>query len=211
MIAGQIEAVASRHRDPGRQDRHAGVVGDHRHDRRHLARHRAWPARCRWWSIRCARRCTATRCCTRARWIRFGPTVSARHAGDAQPRRGAPARRHRGRRRRQSSARRPGPCTRSARSGRWSRAGTCGRRRTAPTCCSTAPTSTSSTRTRIDTGNDHGAGDTLAAAVASALAHGYTVPDAVAFGKRWVTECLRAAYPLGHGHGPVSALFRLES
>ena len=25
-----------------------------------------------------------------------------------------------------------------------------------------------------------------------------------------MTECLRAAYPLGHGHGPVSALFRLE-
>jgi hydroxymethylpyrimidine/phosphomethylpyrimidine kinase len=65
--------------------------------------------------------------------------------------------------------------------------------------------------TRIDTGNDHGAGDTLAAAVASALAHGYTVPDAVALGKHWVTECLRAAYPLGHGHGPVSALFRLQS
>ena len=65
--------------------------------------------------------------------------------------------------------------------------------------------------TRIDTGHDHGAGDTLAAAVAAALAHGYTVPDAVAFGKRWVTECLRAAYPLGHGHGPVSALFRLNT
>lgn len=64
--------------------------------------------------------------------------------------------------------------------------------------------------TRIDTGHDHGAGDTLAAAVASALAHGYRMPDAVAFGKRWVTECLRAAYPLGHGHGPVSALFRLR-
>lgn len=63
---------------------------------------------------------------------------------------------------------------------------------------------------RVDTGHDHGAGDTLAAAVASALAHGYDVPDAVAFGKRWVTECLRAAYPLGHGHGPVSALFRLS-
>lgn len=65
--------------------------------------------------------------------------------------------------------------------------------------------------TRIDTGHDHGAGDTLAAAVASGLAHGYSVPDAVAFGKRWVTECLRAAYPLGHGHGPVSALFRLTT
>ncbi|GAB5900650.1 MULTISPECIES: bifunctional hydroxymethylpyrimidine kinase/phosphomethylpyrimidine kinase [Mycolicibacterium] len=64
---------------------------------------------------------------------------------------------------------------------------------------------------RIDTGHDHGAGDTLAAATASALAHGCSVPDAVAFAKQWVTECLRAAYPLGHGHGPVSALFRLTA
>jgi hydroxymethylpyrimidine/phosphomethylpyrimidine kinase len=63
---------------------------------------------------------------------------------------------------------------------------------------------------RIDTGHDHGAGDTLAAAATCALAHGYTVPDAVAFAKRWITECLRAAYPLGHGHGPVNALFRLH-
>jgi hydroxymethylpyrimidine/phosphomethylpyrimidine kinase len=63
---------------------------------------------------------------------------------------------------------------------------------------------------RMHTGNDHGGGDTLATAVACALAHGYTVPDAVGFGKRWVTECLRAAYPLGRGHGPVSPLFRLS-
>ena len=56
----------------------------------------------------------------------------------------------------------------------------------------------------------HGAGDTLAAATACALAHGCAMPDAVAFGKEWVTECLRAAYPLGAGHGPVSALFRLQ-
>jgi hydroxymethylpyrimidine/phosphomethylpyrimidine kinase len=62
---------------------------------------------------------------------------------------------------------------------------------------------------RIETGDDHGAGDTLAAATACALAHGYSVPEAVQFAKQWVTECLRAAYPLGHGHGPVSALFRL--
>lgn len=62
---------------------------------------------------------------------------------------------------------------------------------------------------RLLTGNDHGGGDTLAAAVACALAHGFSVPDAVAFGKGWVTECLRAAYPLGRGHGPVSPLFRL--
>ncbi|MEZ0358674.1 bifunctional hydroxymethylpyrimidine kinase/phosphomethylpyrimidine kinase [Mycobacterium sp. ENV421] len=64
---------------------------------------------------------------------------------------------------------------------------------------------------RVDTGHDHGAGDTLGAATACALAHGYSMPDAVAFGKAWVTECLRAAYPLGSGHGPVSALWRLQS
>jgi hydroxymethylpyrimidine/phosphomethylpyrimidine kinase len=63
---------------------------------------------------------------------------------------------------------------------------------------------------RISTGNDHGGGDTLATAVACALAHGHGVPDAVGFGKRWVTESLRAAYQLGHGHGPVSPLFRLR-
>jgi hydroxymethylpyrimidine/phosphomethylpyrimidine kinase len=63
---------------------------------------------------------------------------------------------------------------------------------------------------RIPTRDDHGGGDTLAAAVACALAHGFTVPDAVGFGKQWVTECLRAAYPLGGGHGPVSPLFRLS-
>lgn len=63
---------------------------------------------------------------------------------------------------------------------------------------------------RVDTGDDHGAGDTLAAATACALAHGYSVPRAVGFGKAWVTECIRANYPLGHGHGPVNALFRLQ-
>ena len=63
---------------------------------------------------------------------------------------------------------------------------------------------------RADTTDDHGAGDTLAAAIACALAHGYPMPDAVAFGKAWVTECLRAAYPLGAGRGAVSALFRLQ-
>lgn len=64
---------------------------------------------------------------------------------------------------------------------------------------------------RINTRHDHGAGDTLAAAIACALAHGHAMPEAVAFGKSWVTECLRGAYPLGGGRGPVSALFRLRS
>lgn len=63
---------------------------------------------------------------------------------------------------------------------------------------------------RIDTPHDHGAGDTLAAAITGALGHGYRVPDAVAFAKRWVTRGLAAAYPLGAGHGPVNPLWRLD-
>lgn len=66
------------------------------------------------------------------------------------------------------------------------------------------------TSERISTGNDHGGGDTLAAAVACALAHGYPMPEAVAFGKDWVTRCLAASYDLGGGHGPVSPLWRLN-
>lgn len=64
---------------------------------------------------------------------------------------------------------------------------------------------------RIGTGNDHGGGDTLAAAIASALAHGYSVPDAVAFAKEWTYRCLAASYDLGAGHGPVSPLWRLRT
>jgi hydroxymethylpyrimidine/phosphomethylpyrimidine kinase len=60
---------------------------------------------------------------------------------------------------------------------------------------------------RFATPHTHGGGDTMAAAVASALARGLAVPDAVAFGKRVVTEGVRHAYPLGAGHGPVSPLW----
>ncbi|TQF69355.1 bifunctional hydroxymethylpyrimidine kinase/phosphomethylpyrimidine kinase [Rhodococcus spelaei] len=66
------------------------------------------------------------------------------------------------------------------------------------------------TSPRIDTGNDHGGGDTLAAAIACALAHGRSMPEAVEFGKEWVTRCLAASYDLGAGHGPVSPLWRLH-
>ncbi|MEU5404787.1 bifunctional hydroxymethylpyrimidine kinase/phosphomethylpyrimidine kinase [Nocardia asteroides] len=67
------------------------------------------------------------------------------------------------------------------------------------------------TAPRIATGNDHGGGDTLAAAIASALANGYAVPDAVAFAKEWTYRCLAASYDLGAGHGPVSPLWRLRA
>jgi hydroxymethylpyrimidine/phosphomethylpyrimidine kinase len=65
------------------------------------------------------------------------------------------------------------------------------------------------TAPRTPTTNDHGAGDCLGAATACALAHGWSVPEAVALGKEWATRCVAAAYPLGAGHGPVSPLWRL--
>ncbi|BDH59273.1 hypothetical protein MTP03_42120 [Tsukamurella sp. PLM1] len=66
------------------------------------------------------------------------------------------------------------------------------------------------TAPRVPTGHDHGAGDTLAAAITAALAHGRSVPAAVEFGKAWVTEGLRWAYPLGAGHGPVNPLWSVR-
>jgi hydroxymethylpyrimidine/phosphomethylpyrimidine kinase len=63
---------------------------------------------------------------------------------------------------------------------------------------------------RVNTRHDHGAGDTLAAAITAALAHGQSVPDAVGFAKLWVTECIQAAYPLGQGLGPVNGIARLS-
>lgn len=62
----------------------------------------------------------------------------------------------------------------------------------------------------VPTPHDHGGGDTLAAAITCALAHGLDMPEAVAHGKDWVTRCLAAAYPLGAGRGPVSPLWRLD-
>lgn len=63
---------------------------------------------------------------------------------------------------------------------------------------------------RFATGNTHGSGDNMASAVAAGLARGMSVPDAVAFGKRFVVEAVRHSYPLGAGHGPVSPLWAVR-
>lgn len=63
---------------------------------------------------------------------------------------------------------------------------------------------------RFATRNTHGGGDNMASAVAAGLARGLPVPDAVAMGKRFVTECVRRSYPLGAGHGPVSPLWAVR-
>jgi hydroxymethylpyrimidine/phosphomethylpyrimidine kinase len=63
---------------------------------------------------------------------------------------------------------------------------------------------------RFDTGNTHGGGDSMAAAITSGLARGMPVPEAVAMGKRYIVEAVRHSYPLGAGHGPVSPLWTVR-
>ncbi|HEY7591745.1 MAG TPA: bifunctional hydroxymethylpyrimidine kinase/phosphomethylpyrimidine kinase [Actinophytocola sp.] len=63
---------------------------------------------------------------------------------------------------------------------------------------------------RVDTKHTHGGGDTMASSITTALARGMPVPDAVRFGKRFVTESVRRAYALGGGVGPVSPLWRIK-
>ena len=63
---------------------------------------------------------------------------------------------------------------------------------------------------RLATTDVHGAGDALASALCAALARGADVPTAVAYAKRYITEAVGHAYPLGAGVGPVSPLWAVR-
>lgn len=63
---------------------------------------------------------------------------------------------------------------------------------------------------RYDTPHTHGGGDTMAAAITAALANGAPLPEAVRFGKRFVSNSVRDSYALGSGVGPVSPFWRLD-
>ena len=56
---------------------------------------------------------------------------------------------------------------------------------------------------RHDNRHTHGTGCTLASAIASQLAQGQSVPEAVAAAKRYVTGAIAAGFALGGGIGPV--------
>ncbi len=62
---------------------------------------------------------------------------------------------------------------------------------------------------RSATTHTHGSGDTLAAAITASLARGVPLPDAVAHGKRFVTDAVRGSFPLGAGLGPVGHFWRV--
>lgn len=65
------------------------------------------------------------------------------------------------------------------------------------------------TSPRVATRNTHGTGCTFSSAIASYLALGHTLPDAVAAAKSYLTRALEAGadVSIGHGHGAVNHLF----
>ncbi|MCC8070672.1 MAG: bifunctional hydroxymethylpyrimidine kinase/phosphomethylpyrimidine kinase [Bacteroidales bacterium] len=62
----------------------------------------------------------------------------------------------------------------------------------------------------VKTRNTHGTGCTLSSAIATYLALGYTLEQAVSQAKLYVTRALRsgASVVIGHGHGPVNHFFQ---
>jgi hydroxymethylpyrimidine/phosphomethylpyrimidine kinase len=56
---------------------------------------------------------------------------------------------------------------------------------------------------RIDNPNTHGTGCTLSSAIASGLAKGYSMEDAVAEAKKYISGALRSMLNLGKGSGPL--------
>ncbi|HET6857492.1 MAG TPA: bifunctional hydroxymethylpyrimidine kinase/phosphomethylpyrimidine kinase [Streptomyces sp.] len=64
---------------------------------------------------------------------------------------------------------------------------------------------------RHDNRHTHGTGCTLASAIASGLAKGLDVPQAVRAAKEYVTEAIAAGFALGGGIGPVDHGWRLRS
>jgi hydroxymethylpyrimidine/phosphomethylpyrimidine kinase len=59
------------------------------------------------------------------------------------------------------------------------------------------------TSERVPTRNTHGTGCTFASAIAAGLAKGQDVKMAVGAAKAYISEAIRQAYDIGHGHGPV--------
>ena len=64
---------------------------------------------------------------------------------------------------------------------------------------------------RIENPNTHGTGCTLSSAIASNLAKGLELGEAVRQAKEYISGALAAMLDLGRGHGPMNHLFDLKS
>ena len=61
---------------------------------------------------------------------------------------------------------------------------------------------------RVETENTHGTGCTYSAAIATQLAHGKDLIDAVRTAKVYITGAIQHALDIGHGHGPTNHFFQ---
>ena len=61
---------------------------------------------------------------------------------------------------------------------------------------------------RIATNSTHGTGCAFSTAILCGLVSGLNPKEAVASAKAYVTEALRAAYPVGKGKGPMNHFFK---
>ncbi|ABV36623.1 Phosphomethylpyrimidine kinase, Thiamine-phosphate diphosphorylase [Shewanella sediminis HAW-EB3] len=57
---------------------------------------------------------------------------------------------------------------------------------------------------RVDSTNNHGSGCTLSSAIASVMAWGFVLQDAVVVAKAYVTEGIKQSYRVGKGPGPLA-------
>ena len=64
---------------------------------------------------------------------------------------------------------------------------------------------------RIDCTNTHGTGCTLSSAIASALARGYSLEEAVGIAKIYVRSAMSTGLDLGHGNGPLDHNWSISS
>lgn len=64
---------------------------------------------------------------------------------------------------------------------------------------------------RIDNPNTHGTGCTLSSAIASNLAKGYSLDEAVERAKEYLSGALLAMLNLGRGRGPLNHGYRIFS
>ena len=62
---------------------------------------------------------------------------------------------------------------------------------------------------RIDNSNTHGTGCTLSSAIASGLAKGLSLPDAISAAKEYISGALASMMDLGHGSGPLNHAYRI--
>jgi hydroxymethylpyrimidine/phosphomethylpyrimidine kinase len=62
----------------------------------------------------------------------------------------------------------------------------------------------------VEAAHTHGTGCTYSAAIATHLAHGRSLEDAIARAKAYVTEAIRAGLPVGQGTGPTDHFFYLR-